>query len=58
VFHLLDRARRALPPGVPYREQQYATLMAEHGYLDPPEAEMSELAQRVAELMDHDGDRR
>jgi diadenosine tetraphosphate (Ap4A) HIT family hydrolase len=45
-----------LPPGVPYREQQYAALMAEHGYLDPPETELSELAQRIADLMDDDGD--
>ena len=36
-----------LPPGVPYREQQYAALMAENGYLDPSDAELSELAQRV-----------
>lgn len=36
-----------LPPGVPYREQQYAALMAERGYLDPPEAKLFDLAQRV-----------
>lgn len=37
-----------LPPGVPYREQQYAALMAEHGYLDIPDAEYSALAARIA----------
>jgi diadenosine tetraphosphate (Ap4A) HIT family hydrolase len=37
-----------LPPGVPYREQQYAALMAEHGYLDIPDDEYAALARRVA----------
>jgi diadenosine tetraphosphate (Ap4A) HIT family hydrolase len=37
-----------LPPGVPYREQQYAALMAENGYLDLPDAELAALARRIA----------
>jgi diadenosine tetraphosphate (Ap4A) HIT family hydrolase len=41
-----------LPPGVPYREQQYAALMHEHGYLDLSDAELSELAGRIRTTMD------
>jgi diadenosine tetraphosphate (Ap4A) HIT family hydrolase len=37
----------ALPPGVPYREQQYAALMHERGYLDLTDAELSDLATRI-----------
>jgi diadenosine tetraphosphate (Ap4A) HIT family hydrolase len=37
-----------LPPGVPYRAQQYAALMHEGGYLDVPEADLAALAERVA----------
>jgi len=37
-----------LPPGVPYREQQYAALMHEHGHLDVPEADLVALARNVA----------
>ena len=44
-----------LPPGVPYREQQYAALMAdEHGYLDPPDAEYAALAARIATHLGND----
>ncbi len=41
-----------LPPGVPYEGQQYAALMAEHGVLDVPHAEMTKLAARIREAMD------
>ena len=37
-----------LPPGVPYREQQYAALMHEQGYLDIPEADLVALARDIA----------
>jgi hypothetical protein len=38
-----------LPPGVPYEEQQYNALRAEHaGYLDIPEDEQAEIAARIA----------
>jgi hypothetical protein len=40
-----------LPPGVPYREQQYAALMHENGYLDISGAELSTIAQRIAGIM-------
>jgi diadenosine tetraphosphate (Ap4A) HIT family hydrolase len=40
-----------LPPGVPYREQQYAALMHETGYLDIPAADLAEIAQRISELL-------
>jgi diadenosine tetraphosphate (Ap4A) HIT family hydrolase len=36
-----------LPPGVPYREQQYAALMHENGYLDLPASELSAIAERI-----------
>jgi diadenosine tetraphosphate (Ap4A) HIT family hydrolase len=43
-----------LPPDVPYREQQYAALMAEKGVVDPPDAELSALAAGIrAYLHDH-----
>jgi diadenosine tetraphosphate (Ap4A) HIT family hydrolase len=43
-----------LPPGVPYREQQYGALMAEHGVIDLPSADESALAARIsAHLHDH-----
>ncbi len=38
-----------LPPGVPYREQQFAALTRESGYLDIPQAERAELAERIRE---------
>jgi diadenosine tetraphosphate (Ap4A) HIT family hydrolase len=38
-----------LPPGVPYRGQQYAALMHEiDGHLDIPEADLATLAERIA----------
>jgi len=40
-----------LPPGVPYREQQYAALMHEHGYLDVAPDEEAALAGRIAALL-------
>lgn len=36
-----------LPPGVPYEQQQYYALMAEHGVLDVSEQEQSSLAARI-----------
>ena len=41
-----------LPPGVPYREQQYAALMHENGYLDLSDADLSSLAERITERID------
>ncbi|MCU1429214.1 MAG: hypothetical protein JWL83_3214 [Actinomycetia bacterium] len=41
-----------LPPGVPYREQQYAALMHENGYLDLSRQEQSSLASRITGLLD------
>jgi diadenosine tetraphosphate (Ap4A) HIT family hydrolase len=41
-----------LPPGVPYREQQYAALMTEHGHLDIPEEELRALARDIARRLD------
>ena len=37
-----------LPSGVPYREQQFAALMHEHGYLDIPAADHTALARSIA----------
>ena len=37
-----------LPPGVAYREQQYAALMHEHGHLDIPEEDLVALARDIA----------
>jgi diadenosine tetraphosphate (Ap4A) HIT family hydrolase len=37
-----------LPPGVPYREQQYAALMHEQGHLDIPDADLVALARDIA----------
>ncbi|WP_405984750.1 HIT family protein [Streptomyces sp. NBC_00872] len=36
-----------LPPGVPYRRQQYHALMTEHGVLTVPPRESAELAGRL-----------
>jgi diadenosine tetraphosphate (Ap4A) HIT family hydrolase len=36
-----------LPPGVAYREQQYAALMHDNGYLDVPDADQAELGRRI-----------
>jgi diadenosine tetraphosphate (Ap4A) HIT family hydrolase len=41
-----------LPPGVPYREQQYAALMHENGYLDLSDTDLSSLAERIVERID------
>lgn len=38
-----------LPPGVPYREQQYAALMHERGHLDIPGDELAAIARRISE---------
>ena len=40
-----------LPPGVPYREQQYHALMAENGVLDVSEDEQAALAQRIGDQL-------
>ena len=37
-----------LPRGVPYARQQYHALMAEHGVLAMPDAEMAAMAGRIA----------
>ena len=43
----------ALPPGVPYREQQFAALMADNrGYLDIPGAERARLADALRQALD------
>jgi diadenosine tetraphosphate (Ap4A) HIT family hydrolase len=42
-----------LPPGVPYEQQQFFALMAETaGTLDIPEADMRDLAERIAAAID------
>jgi diadenosine tetraphosphate (Ap4A) HIT family hydrolase len=41
-----------LPPGVPYREQQYAALMHEHGHLDIPDDDLLSLAERARRALD------
>jgi histidine triad (HIT) family protein len=41
----------ALPPGVPYHEQQYHALMAEHGILATTPEAQAELAARIAAEM-------
>ena len=40
-----------LPPDVPYRQQQYAALMHENGYLDIPANDQAALASRIATIM-------
>lgn len=42
-FHVVP-----LPKGVPYEKQQYHALMAEHGVLQIPDAEMAGLAREIA----------
>ncbi|MGW7066683.1 HIT family protein [Streptomyces sp. NPDC054855] len=37
----------ALPPGIPYEEQQFHVLMTENGVLDVPPGEMADLAARL-----------
>jgi histidine triad (HIT) family protein len=41
----------ALPPGVPYHEQQYHALMAEHGILATSPDAQAELASRIRAAM-------
>ena len=40
-----------LPPGVPYREQQYFALMHENGYLDIPDDDLVAVAQRISQTL-------
>jgi histidine triad (HIT) family protein/ATP adenylyltransferase len=42
-----------LPPGVPYRDQQFHALMTEHGVLDVPDAEQRKLAARIRAAIGH-----
>jgi len=42
-FHVVP-----LPPGIPYEQQQYYALMAEHGVLDQSDAELAEQANAIA----------
>jgi histidine triad (HIT) family protein len=42
-FHVVP-----LPKGVPYEEQQYHALMAEHGVLKLADAEMAAIAEEIA----------
>jgi diadenosine tetraphosphate (Ap4A) HIT family hydrolase len=41
-----------LPAGVPYAQQQYHALMAEHGVLKLSDAEMAEMAGRIRRAFD------
>lgn len=41
----------ALPPGVPYEQQQFHALMAEHGVLSTSDEEQAELAARLHAAM-------
>ena len=43
-FHVVP-----LPPGIPYEQQQYHALMAEHGVLSLDDAEMAVIAQALSE---------
>lgn len=40
-----------LPPGVPCRSQQFPALMAEHGYLDIPQADRAGFAADLAQAL-------
>jgi diadenosine tetraphosphate (Ap4A) HIT family hydrolase len=40
-----------LPPGVPYEQQQYHALMAEHGVLNISDQEQSDLAARIRDQL-------
>ena len=42
-FHVVP-----LPRGIPYEQQQFHALMAEHGVLVMPEADMAEMARTIA----------
>lgn len=39
-----------LPKGVPYEQQQYHALMAEHGVLRIAEEEMTAMARQIGEI--------
>ena len=39
--------RAPLPPGVPYKQQQFAAFTWERGVLDLPERELAALAKRI-----------
>lgn len=41
----------ALPPGVPYAEQQLEALLLKRGLLELSEAELADLAQRIVAAM-------
>lgn len=43
-FHVVP-----LPKGVPFEQQQYRALMAEHGVLNLPDAEMAAMAAEIAD---------
>ena len=43
-FHVVP-----LPRGVPFEQQQYHALMAEHGVLNLPDAEMAAMAAEIAD---------
>ncbi len=45
-----------LPKGVPYEQQQYHALMAENGVLKLPDAEMADIAARIAAALAALGD--
>jgi diadenosine tetraphosphate (Ap4A) HIT family hydrolase len=45
-----------LPKGVPYEQQQYHALMAENGVLKLPDAEMADIATRIAAALAALGD--
>ncbi|NUS03574.1 MAG: HIT family protein, partial [Nonomuraea sp.] len=40
-----------LPPGTPYREQQYHALMAENGLIEWSQAQAEELAARIRQAL-------
>jgi len=44
-FHVVP-----LPRGVPYEQQQYHALMAEHGVLRPDEAELAAMAAAISKV--------
>ena len=41
-----------LPKGVPYEQQQYHTLMSEHGVLQLSDVEMADMAARIGKVYD------
>jgi diadenosine tetraphosphate (Ap4A) HIT family hydrolase len=40
-----------LPPGVPYRQQQFHALMAEHGVLDVSDADQAAVARAIRDQL-------